>query len=209
MVKFIYAIFIGALSINAISAVNCEDLSDVQSDYGISGSESILTKENWSKVDVILNYSFDKCLKHVGQSLISVNGEKFWMFTTNYDDCDGGNTYGSIYSHDLSTPIAHIYDGDIYCDQADWRKESQAYYNKCNADAEKLAEKKMKDFGLELKASSSHVRVNKNNYWKDRVEIFVSGDLLNRPGKNATVKVYADVKESCQLKSVNIDYISL
>ncbi len=68
----------------------------------------VLTRDNWKTIDVVLSFNHDECLEHITQELIEVKGERFWRFLSNDDSCDGGNTYGSIYSEDLKTPVVHV-----------------------------------------------------------------------------------------------------
>ena len=83
---------------------------------------SVLTKENWNKIDVIFNFDYESCHDAFLQELILFNGRFYWKMGSMEDRCDGGNTYGAIYNYRLTTPIAHVYDGDIYCEE-DWIAE--------------------------------------------------------------------------------------
>ena len=84
--------------------------------YKVLRKGNVLTEENWDKIDVISDFDYDDCKDAVAQDLTKVNGKFYWVFYTNEDRCDGGNSFGSIYTYNLKTPVAHIYDSFVYCD---------------------------------------------------------------------------------------------
>lgn len=86
---------------------------------------NVLTKENWETIDVVFAFDRERCQGALSQELFEVEGKLYWKFRTIKDYCDGGNTYGAVYSYDLKTPHTHIYDGDYYC-QEDWLEEFKA-----------------------------------------------------------------------------------
>lgn len=51
----------------------------------------------------------------MGSLEIKKTGDKYWIYRTVEDDCDGGNTFGIIVSEKTSQQIAEINDGDITC----------------------------------------------------------------------------------------------
>jgi hypothetical protein len=141
------------------------------------GEGAILTRENWKMVDVIADMDYRNCGDgQITQSKIQIDGETFWQFTSNDDSCDGGNSYGSIMTEDLTTAVAHIYDSDLTC--ADWRPESLASNHKCDAAAETLAQEKMTAFGLAFEPQASGVEVRDPYVYSF---VTVTGTLTDRP----------------------------
>ena len=65
------------------------------------------------------NKKFFRSLGHdcLGLSTLEVvsTGEKFLMYTTNKDECDGGNTFGIIVSEENNREVAQVNDGLIEC----------------------------------------------------------------------------------------------
>jgi len=116
--------------------VTCAELRDAKHHVKIIKEAKILTKENWKNFDVIADMNYEQCKDYMTQQLIEVNGKKFWELKSNEDYCDGGNTYGVVYTEDLKTPVAHIYDYDMYCQEEGWHKSALAESNKCDAKAE-------------------------------------------------------------------------
>lgn len=185
----------------------CQQLaSDRDSDEGLKvlGSVDVLSRDTWYKTDVILSFSYDECLSAVKQELVEYKGVEYYRFRTVEDHCDGGNTYGAIYTKDLSTPIAHIYDSDLYC-EGDWNEEETYTNNKCNKEAMVLAEKKMKDLGLPFKASHARVEV-RSPYIYDFIHI--EGNLTGADKKGVTVKALVQT-ESCKFSNFSISYLNL
>lgn len=115
----------GAATSGASAAVRCEDLRDEHLETQTLPAKKPVNKSNWYDFDVLVQFDRARCLKSLKQALFEVNGEKLWEFATTEDECDGGNVYGAIYSYDLKTPIAHLYDGAITC-EADWREDYRA-----------------------------------------------------------------------------------
>lgn len=200
-------IFIFSLLIVSVSygAVTCQDLQNEDLESKLVGEGNVLTKENWKNIDVIVGFNRQECLDIVAQQLIEVNGERFWQFNTTDDSCDGGNTYGSIYSEDLKIPIAHIYDGDIVCQEDGWREEDRASNHKCDLAAESLAQQKMKEFGFEFENLSSAIELRDPYIYS---YVYVSGTITNKENKSAIVKVLTDI-ETCKFASVSIDNLEL
>jgi hypothetical protein len=82
-----------------------------------------LRAESALKTDVLFKLLNVGCtMKHITQTWVGVGGSKFLVATSNDDKCDGGNSYGVILAEDLSTVVAHVYDGDITC-KAGFRPE--------------------------------------------------------------------------------------
>jgi len=108
-------------SSNSLS-LTCEELQNESVPVQVLRSGNILNGENWNTIDVVFSFDPNHCLASVSQELLKLEGQFYWRFRTTQDQCDGGNVYGVIYTYDLKTPIAHIYDGDIYC-KSDWRAE--------------------------------------------------------------------------------------
>lgn len=196
---------LGLLTISSIAqaAVTCEDLQR-ESDLQVLGEGDVLTKENWKTIDVVLDFSYHDCREQISQELIQVGDERLWRFRSTDDSCDGGNTYGSIYSYDLKTPIAHIYDSDIYCEK-DWRDESRAINHRCDLAAEELAAKKMREFGLEFEPRHSSVKVRRPYIYSF---IYVEGVVTNRDGREARINVLTDI-DRCRFGSVRIEDLQL
>ena len=195
------------LSYSSVSAANdgiCQSIvNQTEEDtLNVLASVDVLTREQWYKTDVILNFSYDECKEHVAQELIEVNGVQYYRFRTTEDSCDGGNTYGSIYSQDLSTPVAHIYDYDTYC-REDWSEGEQYITNKCNVKAMELAEQKMQEFGLAMKANHARIEL-RDPYIYDFIT--VEGKLES--GKDVRLEVLVR-KETCEFGSVRISNLRL
>lgn len=195
------------LSLNTYAASTCKALQKLQE----SGAElevlrkgDVLNKDNWKSIDVILSFNRNECLESTSQQLVRVNGELVWRFASTEDSCDGGNTYGSFYSYDLKTPVAHIYDGEIYCED-DWREEERSENHKCDLAAEALAEKKMKEFGLDFKSLESSLKLKTSHSYS---EILVKGSIESKNVESAYVKVLTDL-ETCKFVRAEIDSIPL
>ncbi len=104
----------------------CKDFQNASLVIEAAEEINVLTEKNWNDFDVITHMDQSRCLNSIVQEMIRVRGKTYWRLWSNWDDgCDGGNTYGVIYSSDLQTPIAHIYDGDVYCPPF-WRQEMRA-----------------------------------------------------------------------------------
>ena len=183
----------------------CKTIQKSEGEYQVLRKGNVLNKSNWYNFDVLVGFDVTECLGTVSQTLIKVDGQYLWDFHTTDDSCDGGNTYGVIYSYDLKTPIAHVYDGDLYCKSEGWSKDSLAENYKCTGEAMKLAERKMKSFGLEFEAESSSVELRDPYIYS---YVFVQGKIRNRDGKSTRVKVLTNIK-SCQFGGVSIDYLEL
>ena len=177
---------------------------DNENSFKVIKEVEVLTKDTWYQTDVVLSFSFDECYESMKQELIEFNGVQYYRFRSIDDSCDGGNTYGSIYTLDLKTPIAHIYDYDLYCED-NWTAEERYSNNKCNAIAMKLAEKKMAEFGLPFKADHARIEL-RDPYIYDFINI--EGKLLN--GENKSIQLQALVRsETCEFNSVRITNLHL
>jgi len=172
--------------------------------YTTLRSGSVLTKENWKSVDVLADMDYSRCADAVTQTVIQVENKQYWMFKTHKDACDGGNSYGAIYSYDLKTPIAHIYDSEIVC-QEDWRKESLAANHKCDVAAEEFAKEKMKAFGFEFDDLSSNLQL-RHPYAYSFIK--VSGKITNKDNRKAVVNVVTQIK-NCKFASATIEGLQL
>jgi len=167
------------------------------------GATSVLTRENWNSIDVITAFGYEQCKDAVREELIEFEGKKYWSFRTVEDSCDGGNTYGVIYSYDLKTPIAHIYDGDMYC-KSDFSEDQRAVNYKCNQKAEAEAVKKMKAIGFDLTETETYLQIRKPYIYS---YVFVSGRIESLD-KSATVKVLVNI-DSCKLGGSSISRLPL
>jgi hypothetical protein len=179
MKNIINAVLALSLSLSplAMAQVSCTDFKNETYPEHILSTAKILTKSNWKSFDVIANFRFNECADGVAQEQIEVNGEKFWSFKTNDDACDGGNTYGAIYSSDLKTPIAHIYDGSVMCEQ-DWLDKYKGKSHSCDDAAELLVEKNLVLLGLKVTDLSSTLEL-RPNYIYSKIEVmgFLNGDI--------------------------------
>src|SRR5690606_19173324 len=101
----------------SFAATVCEKIQNEDAQFEDGRSSIVLTKEVFKSVDVLAGMDYEQCKDAISQSSIIVDGKVYIQFTSHEDSCDGGNTYGSIMSEDLSTAIAHIYDGDVYCEE--------------------------------------------------------------------------------------------
>tara|TARA_R110002049_G_scaffold63125_7_gene168132 strand:- start:566 stop:1144 length:579 start_codon:yes stop_codon:yes gene_type:complete len=188
----------------SLSASVCQKFQEGDFDYSNYSGGIELTKEIWKTIDVVASFPYERCKDAIRQSTIEVDGANYIVFRSVEDECDGGNTYGSIYTEDLKTPIAHIYDSDIYCEE-DWREDERAVHHKCDLQAEALAESKLKEFGLDFKAVSSSIELRTPYSYS---HIFVEGIVTSHGNKSATVKVLTALK-SCQFASVSISSLRL
>lgn len=204
--KSIIALFL-FINLNIIASDNvCEQMVSEENENNIVvlGEVNVLTKEAWYKTDVVLNFSYEECFEAVTQELIEFNGVKYYRFRTTEDHCDGGNTYGSIYSYDLKTPIAHIYDTDTYC-KSDWNAEEMYSNNKCNTLAMAEAEKKMKEFGLSFQATHARVEL-RDPYIYDFIHI--EGNLTEGDKKPVQLRALVETK-SCKISTISISSLTL
>lgn len=122
--KFIFSAFLVLFVIPAAARVRCEDLLNV-AEFPVIKTGNIVNAANWNSWDVLVSYEARECLPSLRQELVEFKGQHLWRFRTTEDICDGGNVAGSIYSEDLKTPIAHIYDSEIYC-PPDWDQDMRA-----------------------------------------------------------------------------------
>jgi hypothetical protein len=193
------------LSTPALAAVTCKDFQDENTKVQVIKKKgNVLTKENWKTIDVILSFNYNDCAASTSQTLIKVKNELFWRFESTDDSCDGGNTYGSIYTEDLKTPIAHIYDSGIYCDD-DWRAEERHENHVCDTRAEVYAQEKMREFGFDFENLSSALELREPYTYSF---IRVSGTIKNKSNKEAIVNVLTNVK-SCKMASAHIEHLEL
>ena len=155
----------------------CQQIADGTIDVDFVGTGNVITKDNWKTIDVLVELDYDDCDGLIAQHLLSADGQSLWQFTSTDDPCDGGNTYGSIYTEDLTTPVAHIYDGDIYCEG--WQPEYQAENHKCDLGAEAFAQEKMEAFGLEFKDLNSSLELRDYGF----PYVFVAGVLPNNDNR--------------------------
>lgn len=188
----------------SFAATVCEKIQNDEAQFEDGRSSVVLTKEVFKSIDVLAGMDYEQCKDAISQSAIVVDGKSYIQFTSHEDSCDGGNTYGSIMSEDLSTSVAHIYDGDVYCEE-DWREEERAVNHKCDLSAEKLAEEKMKAFGFDFVAGSSYLTIRKPYIYS---YVDVSGVINNKDGKEATVRVLTNI-DSCKFGGASIQYLSL
>lgn len=206
MKKLITLLMLISLSNHATEEV-CQQMLDQENDeniFKVIKKVEVLTKETWYQTDVVLNFPFESCYDSVAQELIEFNGVQYYRFRSTDDSCDGGNTYGSIYTLDLKTPIAHIYDYDMYCEK-DWSADERYSNNKCNVLAMKMAEKKMASFGLNFKATHARVEL-RDPYIYDFINI--DGKLLDGSEKEVQLQALVQLK-SCEINSVRITALNL
>ncbi len=201
--KTLFTLFLMTLTLNAHASA-CKAFQDGDFDYSNYTAGDVLTKEVWKSIDVIASFPFKECHEAIKQSLIKVDGQNYWVFRSTEDHCDGGNTYGSIYSEDLKTPIAHIYDSDVYCEE-DWREDERAVHHRCDIQAEELAVQKMKEFGFDFEVQSSSITLRSSYAYSF---IFVEGKIKNKGDKTSTIKVLANLK-SCEFATVSISDLTL
>lgn len=204
--KLIIASMIAGLFAQAASAtITCEQWTSGDLKVEVLREGDILnSKENWNKVDVIVNFDREQCKGYVDQELLRINGEYYWKFRTNDDPCDGGNSYGSLMTYDLSKAVAHMYDGDWYCPES-WNDDEIAHNHRCNLGAEDLAAKKMKEFGFDFEVTTSNLEVRKPYIWW---YVNVWGNITNKGGKRAQVQVMTNVKD-CSYDGVSIRMLNL
>lgn len=191
------------ISASAQVEVTCEDIQGAEAMKVLREGKD-LTRERWKSIDVIAGFPYDKCKDSVSQDLVKIKGQLIWRFTTEDDSCDGGNSYGAFYTYDLRTPIAHVYDSDVYCG-SDWRPEYRSENHRCDLKAEELAVTKMREFGLEFIPLSSDLQLRKPYAYSS---IFVEGTLPNKQNRPATVQVLMNLNK-CSVGGTSIARIPL
>lgn len=199
---FVFAIIFTSTFVGHAS-LQCQDFE--KDNIEVIRSGGVLNLENWKSIDVILNFDPHECLKSTKQELIKVGNKEFWRFRSTDDDCDGGNTYGSIYSKDLKTAVAHIYDGDVYCDIERWRKAERAEYHKCDSPAEAFAQEKMAQSGFEFLPISSSLELREHYIYSF---VRVRGIIKDLNNRLATIKVLVELND-CRFESAEIEYLPL
>lgn len=91
-------------------------------EFKVLGPGFALQSMDWQKVDVLLVFDNPRCKATVKEEIIEVEGKPYRLLRTADDSCDGGNTYGAIYTNDMETPVAHIYDYTVYCEE-NWNNQ--------------------------------------------------------------------------------------
>jgi hypothetical protein len=190
-------------SLNSFAQSLCERMARGQ--IVEDGYVDLLNQDNWYSVDVINALDYRECKDAIRQEMILFEGQHYYRFRSYEDDCDGGNTYGSIVSLDLKEIIAHIYDGDLVCEKKYWRPEYLRYNNRCNMQAEQLSIQKMKQLNLDFIPEHTQVTV-RTPYTFSFLD--VDGRLENFHQKRATVRVWVRL-DSCQLSRSQIQYLDL
>ncbi len=216
MKHLLFLTLISMFSFSALAGIGCKDIEQRYGYWGLREMEiakgSVLTVDNWKNFDVVASFESRQCVEYISQSLLQIEGELFWMFYSTNDICDGGNTYGSIYTFDLSEVVAHIYDQDIGC-QDDWREEERSKNHQCDLPAMSFAEGKMKNLGFDFVAEGALMDLQKGFDFSGGRYVFVSvsGEITNRDNTQATVKVrgFIPTDGGCDLKSASLDYIPL
>lgn len=193
-------------SLTIEASVTCEDIKNYVEANSKSASslKAVLTKEQWKGLDVLVEYDYEACHDAFSQDYITVKGESLTVFKSFEDRCDGGNTYGAIFTDDLKTAIAHIYDGDIYCEE-DWNEEYKASNHTCDLKAEEYAVEKMRQNGFDFADTSSSLKVRSGYVYS---YIYVSGVVKNLENKRTTVLVTTALK-SCQFGGASISNLKL
>jgi hypothetical protein len=103
------------------AAMKCQDLEPFTDQTHLESFKvimpaKIITRKNWNSWQVIgTHLSVDQCLKNLKQDLIEIRGDRYWFFRSDSEKCDGGNTFGVIYTTDLKSSVVHIYDGQWTC----------------------------------------------------------------------------------------------
>ena len=191
-------------SLFANANTQCQEILKFEDEIVRVSDDNRISKENWKQWNVIVDFPRDRCHDSLSQEIISVNGKKYWRYQTAWDRCDGGNSYGAIYSIDGKTPIAHIYDSDVYCSES-WRPKDIATNHRCDLEAEKLAAKKVNEFGLDFTPTTSSLNYRDGYMYST---ISVVGTLKNE--KEAEVKVdWEHGAEGCNLVNVKITNLRL
>lgn len=200
-------VLVGILAASGAQAeVTCKDLQAESVEMEELREGSYLNRATWKKIDVISGFDYGQCKDGVTQTLVRVNGEYLWKFASTEDSCDGGNTYGSIYSYDLKTPIAHIYDGDIVCEDK-WSEGYRAENHKCDISAELMASRKMREFGLDFTATGSLLKLRRP-YAYDAM-ITVLGTVMHKGlPRDANLQVLTRL-EDCKIEAVTITHLNL
>lgn len=204
----IFLILLGVFSANiavADTQALCKKIKDGNSIPRLVESKEILNRKLWKQIDVLASFPYGDCKGYVDQDLFEIDGVKYWRFATREDACDGGNTYGAIYSEDLKTPIAHIYDSDIQCEWEKKNNELVAEYHRCDLKAEDFSVKKLKELGIHFEPQSSSVELRGFYTYS---YIHVNGVVKSHQDKEMSVKVLMNI-DRCDIASASISYFPL
>lgn len=124
-------VLLSCLALNSLTAFAemkypfCEDsISVAPSEEGAISNNKLIRYTNKIPFELPQNIyranrAFFRSLGHdcLGMSMIEIiaTGEKFYLYTTKMDECDGGNTFGIMVSEASSRTVALINDGQIEC----------------------------------------------------------------------------------------------
>lgn len=128
-------------------AFNCLEIAKGNAHYSnlkVVKEERILNKEAWYSLDVVSHFNYRDCIHYMAQKVVKIGWRGYRLFYSTSDSCDGGNTYGAVYTMDLKTPLIHIYDGDMYC-KNEWRRSQTALLPRCDSAARDYATKMVKE----------------------------------------------------------------
>jgi len=189
-----------ALSCVASAAVTCQDIAKAGDKAEVVRKSTILTEANWKSFDVIAQMDRRQCKDSISQELIRVKGELFWRFASDDDGCDGGNSFGSIYSYDLKTVVAHIYDSEVTCSKT-WTGLDSAASHVCDMKAQAMAQEKMKEFGLEISDIGSTLEFHEGYLYS---YVHVLGTIASKDNREVSVSVATDLT-TCNIGEISIE----
>jgi len=125
----------------------------------------------------------------VKKELLKIDDKFYWRVKTKDDSCDGGNTYGSVFSYNFKEVVAHIYDSEYICE--DFNKSALAKFHQCEIPAEKHAEDVMKKNGALFKSTHS-LTVFKYPSESDFVKVY--GEVVSSNGTQKVAVIQVNVK---------------
>jgi hypothetical protein len=96
------------------------DLADGEGPWvheDLGSSTSTLTEEEFFKIPHFADSSYEECKDalRVKEVKSVVTGRVFNALITSEDYCDGGNSYGALFSEDMQTRLGDIGDSYISC----------------------------------------------------------------------------------------------
>ncbi len=95
----------------------CDKYND-RPEYDIihsSKKQAKISEAKWKTIPVLKDMEYEHCRDAITERTYDAsNGERFYIYTSHEDVCDGGNTYGAVLNSKWKLE-AEIKDGDIYC----------------------------------------------------------------------------------------------
>lgn len=167
--------------------------------------DNILSKESWKKLDVLSDFEYNRCVNNVQVSDFKIHNNKFIKIRTTEDECDGGNSYGVIVLYDL-TPVAHIYDGDIYCEDS-FKPEYKAANHKCDLAVEELATQKLASMNMPLTETESQLTI-RSPYIYSFIDVTGKIQISDEKTKNISLRAHV-ILDTCKIDRISISDLVL